>query len=73
MIMAFSTHQVMNTDGGLATAATAVVEEAGGRRGVVGGGMRRHAAAYGGVGRLAALRRYCMERMASSQLPLKHI
>ena len=49
MIMAFSTHQVMNTDGGLATAATAVVEEAGVRRAVVGGGMRRRAAAWGGL------------------------
>ena len=63
MIMAFSTHQVMNTDGGLATAATVGVEEAGGRRALVGGG----------VGRRSGLRRYCMERMASSQLPLKYI
>ena len=46
MIMAFSTHQVMNTDGGLATAATAVVEEAGGRRALV-GGVRQCGAAFG--------------------------
>ena len=47
MIMAFSTHQVMNTDGGLATAATAVVKEAGGWHALVGSGVRRCEAACG--------------------------